>query len=242
MIQSIMAKESNIATRNLLGRVDLMNAYIPICIVIITLIVVFSIFAWNDPYRDGLIQNFIGFNTLLFAMFVGYFAFTEFRKKRKGDFLEEAKDLLYKQKDYPNAILAYEKAYALGEKDVENILNMSELYSITGKTKKAREFATLALRKDDSYSIKLKHSMLRILSYIVDEDIDNLKNEISSLIKLSKTEPRTTMGWNYNDTKKIISKIGGIYEKIFNTAKELFEGKITGEEFEINVSKISWLS
>jgi len=194
-----MAKIETVRKKRL--RIHFATWYIRVSVIIILLIVSFSAIVWRNPNNLDLIESFISFMTLIFAMFIGYFAFDEFRASKREEYRKAAEKALIAF-NFEEAIQNYESAYNLGAKDFDTLSNLSELQSIFGKPEKAVKLAEEAMESVTDYRYKVVVSYLKILAYIVSKDTAKLKKEIKSLIELSEKHPAMDIRWRFDDVKK----------------------------------------
>ena len=168
---------------------------------VILLVTYLLVFKYSPKSEIEIYLNVISpVATLVFAIFIGYFAFLQLVESRMTTLKQEGFNYL-KQKGYARAVKIYEQVASI---DVKNFYNMAELLEIYLFQKDFTKFdeKISLLRKntlDERDSLILFY--LKISRYLLKENLLEAKEEINKLIIFSKKNPRFFNIWDFSDMR-----------------------------------------
>jgi|SRR5688572_10013447 len=155
--------------------------------------------------------------TLIFAIFVGYFAFLQLAENRLDKLIEQGDRELY-EKSYSRAIGSYEKALSIDPKNYHVLSNVLELYLMTGDSVAFEErLPRLGLNGVEHYE-KLVYLYLCALKYLLIGHTIDARAAIQDAVEFVKQHPEALdrLRWNFSDLRE--SKI---YQDLQGESKEL---------------------
>lgn len=157
--------------------------------------------------------------TLIFATFVGYFAFLQLVEARIETLKKDGIAYL-RDGQYIRAIKKYEEAYSIDGKDFDSLANLTEVYLIVkdfeSYENKIIFLEKIALDKKDHLVCKY----LIIASYLLRQRLSDADNEIKKLVVYKEKNPSMTVTWDFRDVKN------------GDTYKELKEGSEAKKKFD----------
>lgn len=156
--------------------------------------------------------------TLLFAIFVGYFAFQQVVEYRL-DKLKEQANLYFKQPSYLRAIQYYEEAYSINPKDFSLLAELLEVYLCIGGFKNFDEkISRLEKLIVEDYE-KSTVAYLKICEHLFKQDLGSAKTELKSYIDLVQKDPEVLeqFRWDFSDIRKcdLCKELDGDVKTIF---------------------------
>lgn len=156
--------------------------------------------------------------TLLFAIFVGYFAFQQVVENRL-DKLKEQANLYFKQPSYLRAIQYYEEAYSINPKDFSLLAELLEVYLCIGEFKKFDEkIGRLEKLIVEDYE-KSTVAYLKVCEHLFKQDLGSAKTELKSYIDLVQKDPEVLeqFRWDLSDIRKcdLCKELDGDVKTIF---------------------------
>lgn len=170
--------------------------------------------------------------TLLFAIFVGYFAFQQVVEYRL-DKLKGQANLYFKQPSYLRAIQYYEEAYSINPKDFSLLAELLEVYLCIGEFKKFDEkIGQLEKLTIEDYE-KSTIAYLKVCEHLFKQDLGSAKTELKSYIDLVQKDPEVLeqFRWDFSDIRKcdLCKKLDGEVKTIFENLVNYLH-KSLGEE------------
>ena len=175
--------------------------------VIFVLIAVLSyilVFRYAPPERlDTYLQILSTALTLLFAIFVGYFAFAAVVDNRFYKFKEIAAQYI-DNNEYPRAIEQYEEAFKIKKNDPTLLMNLTESYLITKNDPKFLLFIPILEKEVISDREKLVCYFLKAArELLVTQNLANAKLIIEDSIKYIKENKNAlpSFWWGFSDIK-----------------------------------------
>lgn len=187
---------------------------------ILVSIIVYTLVIYLSP-KENLSNNLTILNqatTLMFAIFVGYFAFQQVIEYRL-DKLKEQAILYFKQPSYLRAIQYYEEAYAIDPKDFSLLAELLEVYLCIGEFKKFDEkIGRLEKLIVEDYE-KSTVAYLKVCEHLFKQDLGSAKTELKSYIDLVQKDPEVLeqFRWDFSDIRKcdLCKELDGDVKTIF---------------------------
>lgn len=159
-------------------------------------------------------------STLLFAIFVGYYAFLQIAENRIEKYAEKGM-LNFRNGFYKRAKDFLEKAHQLNSKDIDISLNLGELYLITGDDKGFKRILIFLNKHTDlDFEYKLSRFYLKIANYLIREELISARTELKNMILISKNRNIKRL-WNFREIKE-----SNIYKNLDGESKMIFENLI----------------
>ncbi len=163
-------------------------------------------------------------SALLFAIFVGYYAFLQVMEGK----LDKYKEIAYahlKEREYNKARQYYEKAYAVDPKDESVIVNLTELYLILNDFKKFD--LKIKLIKSNGFlesSDEIIYSYLKAAKYLLKQELGEAKKVIKDMVTKTKGESWSKI-WNFHDIKdsETFKRLDGESKTIFSELIEYIQ-------------------
>lgn len=206
--------------KNFLSKAPLIKTYwlfiIPFVVITISLYFIVIIFSTKD--REVYLSTLNHATTLIFAIFVGYFAFLQVVENRLEK-LREQGHTYFKQKSYLRAIEYYEQAYVINPKDFSILAELLEVYLVQSDQKFDRKIVLL-----DKLVIEDKEKLiafyLKTAKHLFRQDIGRANNEIVACLNFIKNKPTalTDRIWDFSDIHE-----ADIYKKLVGEAKNIFD-------------------
>lgn len=170
--------------------------------------------------------------TLLFAIFVGYFAFQQV-VEYKLDKLKGQANLYFKQPSYLRAIQYYEEAYSINPKDFSLLAELLEVYLCIGEFKKFDEkIGRLEKLIVEDYE-KSTAAYLKICEHLFKQDLGSAKTELKSYIDLVQKDPEVLeqFRWDFLDIRKcdLCKKLDGEVKAIFDNLVSYFNKNLDAD-------------
>lgn len=172
--------------------------------------------------RESLDTNLTLLNqasTLLFAIFVGYFAFQQVVEYKLDKFKEQA-NMYFKQPSYLRAIQYYEEAYFINPKDFSLVAELLEVYLCVGEYRKFDEKISWLQRLVIEAYEKSTVAYLKICQHLFKQDLGSAKTELKNYIDLVQKDPEVLVQfrWDFSDIRKceLCKKLDGDVKTIFD--------------------------
>ncbi len=171
--------------------------------------------------------------TLVFAIFVGYFAFAQVVENRFEKLKTKGKDQLDRKK-YKRAIQNWEQAHLIKRKDSDTLADLLEVYLIVKNFRKfderIKELGKLIIEESDTVTFHY----LRAIRYLLVENLGEAKERIKNLINFTKENPRSLeiFSWEFDDIKNsdTYTKLHGESKIIFDNLASYLDAKLNEEE------------
>ena len=145
------------------------------------------------------ILNILGqISTLIFAIFVGYFAFLQVVENRIDKLKEEGHRQL-KEKAYDRAIKILEEVHSINISDFSNLAELIEIFLIQKYYEKFDKKISLLEKNIVDKKEKLLFFYLKIFFYVFKEHISDAKQYIDQLVEFRKTNPNILPSWDFSD-------------------------------------------
>lgn len=147
----------------------------------------------------GVVSNSL---TLIFAIFVGYFAFSAVTESRLDKFVEQANDYIA-AKDYQRAIQQYEEAQKINSKQPSVLMNLLEAYLITKNVLKFDDIYPLLDKIALDGKEKLISFYLQAVRYLLTQNMEQAKEKLGNCIQYINSNPDSLarLAWNFTDIK-----------------------------------------
>lgn len=195
-------------------------------IMIFTIIYLFSygfvFFSVNDDDVAFFISVVNDFGTLIFAIFVGYFAFLQVEENRLEKLREDAYYYVRNQ-HYTRARKLYEKVFAINRKDYLAISNLLEVYLLLGDCESFDQKISYLNDAIEEGHERIVFYYLNVARYLLIEDLGNVKVKIAETIEFLKDNPddHVKFSWEFDDIRD--SKL---YKDLTDQTKTLFDNFI----------------
>jgi tetratricopeptide (TPR) repeat protein len=211
---------SNQMLRKLKLKASLVKAYwrFVIIFVLFATLLYLGVFLFSSEKYLSICLAFVGqVLALIFAIFVGWYAFiqvTEGRIEKSG----EQAHVYFKEGSYKRARELYEKIFLIAPKNFSNLTELQELNLITGnnsgfvdKEKKLEEAAI----EDDEFLVIF---YLQIMNLLLKQDLGNAESKIDECLAFSTQNPRalSQLAWSFTElkTSEAYKKLKGDPKKI----------------------------
>ena len=140
------------------------------------------------------------FVALIFAIFIGYFAFIQVAENR----LEKYKDQGFqyiKSRSYLRAKKMYEKAHIIDVSDFLVLANLLETYLFLEEYSNFNEKINALNDEVIDSSDKIVVYYLKIAKYLLQEDLGDAKSQLSDFISYVKDKPESIIrfSWDFSD-------------------------------------------
>lgn len=208
--------------KNFFSKAPLIKKYWVFVVPFIVTSLIAYILVINLSSREHLSNNIAILNqatTLVFAIFVGYFAFQQVIEYRLEKLKEQGYNY-FKRKSYLRAIQYYEEAYAINPKDFSLLAELLEVYLCLGDFRKFDEkinqLEKLVVEDYERSTI----AYLRACKLLFKQDLGSAKTEIKSYIELLAKKPSTILlfRWDFSDIH-----LCDLYLKLDGEAKTIFD-------------------
>lgn len=204
-----------------------------VCLSIAAYIFIFTFFAEKDLNIAVSVVNTA--LTIIFAVFVGYYAFMQVAEIRVNRNREEA-DRYLNEKNYFRAALKYEELFIMNPNDYHSLSNLLEIKLIDGKD----EYFQLHIDELQKSVIEPSENItcffLKIAKELFLQRIGDAKIQIHFLIKFVNENPNALSNhrWSYNDvsSSKRFQDLTGEALEIFQNVIKFLENKLKGDEKE----------
>ena len=170
--------------------------------------------------------------TLIFAIFVGYFAFQQVSENRL-DRLKEQGHLHLRRLEYLRAIKSFEEAFLASPKNFNILANLQECYIIVQDTKNFNEKKELIEKIIIEDREKIIFYYLKSTDYLIKQDLGKAKEELAECIKfIGSSNLLLLSGWNFSDITKSDSykNLSGESKKILDNLISYLQGILSGNE------------
>jgi len=158
-------------------------------------------YLYTQNNQRGYFGDLISFYSgLAFAIFTGYFAFTEFQLNRFGKLVEEAVRELRDEK-YSRAQKLYEQAHLIKPTDSSVVNNLTEIYLISRNDEAFEKMISKIDCTDKSENILVFY--LRSAWDLLDENIGGSKKHLKELAVHITENPTdiNKFSWSFSDIK-----------------------------------------
>jgi len=183
-------------------------------------------------------QNYLSIagqlSALIFAIFIGYFAFLQLVENRIGGLKMEGFNY-FKRKSYARAIKTYEEILAIDTKNFYSLSEIMELYLIQKDFRKFDEKNYLLDKNVLDRNDFLIIFYLRISRHLLKQHLEEAKEELKKLVDFRKANRDATMIWDFSDIKNspaYIGMPGGEAKNIFDNMVRYLYGGFSPEEKE----------
>jgi tetratricopeptide (TPR) repeat protein len=171
--------------------------------------------------------------TLIFAIFVGYFAFLQVVEGRL-DKLEERAYFELKQRSYRRATQYYEEAYIINPKDSSVLSNLLELYLILEDYNNFDEKINQLQRISIEEKEKVALLYLQVAEFLLKQHLHEAKEEIKKLVQFIEKHPMALnhFNWNFSDIQdsEVYKRINGESKTIFDNLIKYVSRKLSNEQ------------
>jgi tetratricopeptide (TPR) repeat protein len=178
------------------------NYWLFVILFFVVNIIIYSIVLTQPGLNNEVFVSVINqFSGLLFAIFTGYFAFSQVMESRFEKLENEALSH-FRRRNYTDAIKTYESAHAIKRKDSSVLSNLIELYVIQGQYSKADDQLSLLRKITPPEKSEVPHIVCAI-SYIFRGHLGEASEAIGSIVEIIKSRERRTYypRWNFDEIK-----------------------------------------
>lgn len=193
------------------------------CLLVLAPYILIFIKSPNNDWLDTNLTVLGQISALIFAIFVGYFAFLQVVENRIGKLKEEG-FRYFKEKAYSRAIKIYEEVYSIDIRNFNNLAELLELYLIQKDFEKFNRKITLLEKGILDKRDKLILFYLQIMAELLKEHISEAKEKILITTEFQKQNRDVRISWDFSDIKMCpaYSLLAGDTKKYFdNTIKYL---------------------
>lgn len=192
-----------------------------ISFLVISILSGITIYFYTENTTDNLIL-LVQVLTLIFAIFVGYFAFQQVAENRLDKLKEQGYKHLQKS-EYLRAIKSFEEAFSISPKNFTILSNLQECYIIIQDTKNFNEKKELIKKIIIEDREKIIFYYLKSADYLIKQDIGKAKEEIVECIKFIKGSNLFLFSsWNFRDIIKSNS-----YKNLKGESKKILDNFIS---------------
>ena len=159
--------------------------------------------------------------TLIFAIFVGYFAFQQVSEARLDKLIEQGLEN-FQEGHYLRAIHSYEEAFRISPKNFSVLSNLQECYLLNKDDKSFNEKDKILEEILIEDGEKIIYYYLRSAKYILREDLGNAKKRIKECVNfINNSEISFPIRWSFQELRK--SKL---YENLQGESKSIMDNFI----------------
>ena len=210
--------------KNFLGRAPLIRKYWQFVIPFTIFSAVAYILVCNYTLAENLAKNLTILGhwvTLLFAVFIGYFAFLQVEENR-FDKLKELGTMYFKNSSYIRALEAYVAAASINPRDWNMLSEMLETYLAVNDYQNFDEKIILLERCTLEAREKAVLGYLKATRHLLELDIGRAKKEIAYCVK-SMQECGKSSGrfWSFKEIKESLA-----YQKLVGESKTIFDNLV----------------
>ena len=186
-------------------------------------------------YTEDIINNLIlliQILTLIFAIFVGYFAFQQVAENRLDKLKERGYEHLRRQQ-YLRAVNFFKEAFLINPKDFDMLANLLECYVIIQDNKSFNEKKELAKKIIIEDREKMIFYYLKSTSYLIKQDLGKAKKEIAECINFIKSSNLSLFSsWSFSDIEGSDSykNLQGESRKILDNFIIYLQGRLDKEK------------
>lgn len=197
-----------------------------IFVIIFTISIVIAytlIFKLSQPNNLSVHLTVLGqISALIFAIFVGYFAFLQVSINRFEKLEKDAYNY-FKSEDIKTAIVYYEQALSLQPKDFKTLGNLMEAYLIDGQYDKFDAKLPLLNKCTLEEYQKISICYLEIAKFLLQKRIGEGQDKIKECIEMIKNNPDLLRKnvWDFSDMQK-----SELYKKLSGEVKTTFDNFI----------------
>ena len=178
--------------------------------------------------------NIVGQVTaLVFAIFVGYFAFLQVIENRI-DKLQDEGYTHFKAKDYSRATKIYEQVFSINTKNFSALSNLLELYLCQRDFEKVKSKLNFLEKSTLDQRDHLVVFYIKIASFILQEYPAEAKTVIIKLIDFKKNNRSLVINWQFNDIKQspAYTSIEENFQKLFNNVTLYLQNGFSPEDLD----------
>lgn len=155
---------------------------------------------------------------LVFAIFIGYYAFLQVLENRQEKFIQQAFQFL--RDDYLERAREYfEKAYLIDTKDFGILATLLELHLMLKEWAKFNDRITLLEKEIIEDKERLLVFYLKAAKNLLQQDLGNAKTEIAALVSFIRdnADVLNRLSWNFGDLRdaKVTQALTGDPKQIF---------------------------
>jgi tetratricopeptide (TPR) repeat protein len=161
-------------------------------------------------------------STLVFAIFVGYFAFVQVTESRLDKLSEKGLSAMREQA-YRRSKRYYEQAYIIDPKDFSILCNLLELYLLMGDyisfDEKINHLSDLILEPHEKVTLLY----LKTIKSLLKQDIGSAKVDLGDCIDWTKENPSALVifSWDFRDIQK-----ADVYKKLSGDCRTILDNYI----------------
>ncbi|PJE76724.1 hypothetical protein COV05_03080 [Candidatus Uhrbacteria bacterium CG10_big_fil_rev_8_21_14_0_10_48_16] len=197
--------------------------------------------------EEFLIDRYISilshFVTLVFAIFVGYFAFLQVAENRLEKFKEEGLRHI-SQKSWARAKKYYEKIYVIDPTDFGSLANLLEVYLMLSDYNSFNEKISHLEKEVEDKQDKIIIYYLKVAKPLLQQDLGTAKSELGDCISFIKDNPELLVkfSWNFGDIKQsdVYKGLDGESKKIFDNFVQYLTRSL-GEENKAKFEKADYV-
>lgn len=170
-------------------------------------------------------------SALVFAIFTGFFAFSQVMESRFEKLTKEAYDYLGK-KEYTLAIKKWEDAYAINRKHAVTLANLLEVNIIIGNFQKITEKYDTLLKISPPERQELAPS-LRVCQLLLQEHNSEAKEAIKLVVEIIEAKKINKYGrWSFKDISESLryKELKGDSKKLLDNYINYFDGSLSDED------------
>lgn len=175
-----------------------------LCFVVFTSLTYWSVLAFApDSHRDMAINIAGQCLALIFAIFVGYFAFLQVVESRLDKLKEKALQA-FKNKTYSRALQYYTEANAIDPRDHSILSNLCEVMLLLKKYSEFHDRVRLLEKVCIESQEKLSLFYLRALEHLIKKRLGEAEEEISLAVNYIKANPKSLslFSWDFSDLQQ----------------------------------------
>ena len=186
-------------------------------------------------YTENVVGNLmllIQIFTLIFAIFVGYFAFQQVAENRL-DKLEEKGYMHLQKQEYLRAIKSYEEAFLIAPKDFNILSNLLECYLIIQDNKNFNEKKELIEKIIIEDREKIIFCYLKSANFLLKQDLGKARKEMKECMEFIKSSSFSFYPlWNFRDIKnsELYKDLKGESKKILDNFINYLQGILNAEQ------------
>jgi hypothetical protein len=173
--------------------------------------------------------------TLVFAIFVGWYAFLQVAENRI-DKLEEKAGELFADGQYQRARQAYEEIYTTNPKNFTNFAGLMELLLVTGDEIEFKRLCSSFEKTCIEDREKLIAKYLDILKDLLSENIKSAKSKLTRCVEFIKSHPQSLskLGWQFKELRD-----SAIYQSLEGDSKIILDNFLKYLNLELAVEQRS---
>jgi tetratricopeptide (TPR) repeat protein len=226
LIVALSRKPAKTAWGNFKNRAQLIKRYwafvvpfVGVSILAYALVIILT----DDILLRELYINVLGQTvTIIFAIFVGYFAFLQVAESRLDKLAQQGDDEMNGGK-LVRATSAYEKALAIDPSHYRVLSNLSELCLIMGNNVRFEELLPRLEKVTKDPGERIAYLYLRSLEHLLKTHITEARSAIGEVVDYAKANPRAleTFSWSFDDLRK-----ADVYKELKGEARVILDNYI----------------